>query len=433
MLKSFIHSSALRFALLFLSADVALAAPRDEGESAFQAGDYAAAAALFEQAIAEGDDSNATRYNLAASYFRQGDTAKANANFRMLYDLGFRSADVLYSLAVTEKRLGNTDAAVELFSTVAVNTSALADEALAQLEELGVDPVVTMVTPGGFVSSVQVATGYNDALVEVQDGQLVREGDTYAETYATLAWQRPFANPWGLEVNLALYNNTYAETEGQNFSLVSAGLQQTRALFGQQVFWTIDLDASQLDDHGFQQSLNAGAGFEQRGTRSHWRVGYRYRDSVSLNTAFDPYAGQHHRVYGEFDLQLTPRHQLSLHAFHEHIDREAVSNSQSMLDLSRKLWRMDVGWAWQLNSVTLVTAGANYGGMHADAYQRFNDGTVLEREEDNLGFALGLRRNLTPRLMVQLSYNHSDNDSTLADFTYDQAISEIGFIWTPAL
>ena len=161
-------------ALLLLSASLAVAASREDGERAFQSGDYATAATRFEQAIVEGDDSNATRYNLAASYFRQGDTAKANSNFRLLFDQGFQTADVIYSLGVTEKLLGNTAAAVELFSTVAVNTSALADEALAQLEELGFDPVVAIVAAdtSQLLSSVQVATGYNDAIVEVQDGKL---------------------------------------------------------------------------------------------------------------------------------------------------------------------------------------------------------------------------------------------------------------------
>jgi hypothetical protein len=422
------------FAPLLLCASLALAASRDEGENAFQSGDYAAAAALFEQAIAAGDTSNATRYNLAASYFRQGDTVKANSNFRLLFDQGFRTADVIYSLAVTEKLLGNTTTAAELFSTVAVNTSALADEALAQLEALGIEPIVTTATTSAskLSSSVQMAAGYNDAIVEIEDGKLVRGGDMYAETYAELAWQRPFANPLGIDLNLSLYNNTYAETDGQDFSLASAGLQQTVAAFDRQLFWTLDFDGSQLDEHGFQQSLNLGAGLEDQNVSSNWRLSYRYRKSFSLNESFDPYAGQHHRVQAEYSFRPQPRHQLTLRAFHEQIDREPVSNAQSTLDLSRNLIRVDMTWAYQLTATALVTAGVNYGDMRADDYQRFIDGTRLQREEDTLGFSLSLRKNFSRTLILQASYNQSTNDSTLSDFTYDQSIYEFGFVWTPS-
>lgn len=424
--------STLSFCIVpvLLSASLA-AAPRDDGERAFQAGDFSAAATHFEEAIAQGDDSNATRYNLAVSYFRQGDTAKANANFRQLYDRGSRSADVLYSLAVTEKLLGNTTAAVELFSTVAVNTSALADEALAQLEEMGLAPVMTTEIMSGLSSAVQVTTGYNDALVEVQDGKLVRNGDMYAETYAALAWQRPFANRWGLDVNLSLYNNTYRETEGQNFSLVGAGVQQTLSVLERSVFWTFDIDASQLDESGFQQSLNAGLGIEDQHANSTWRLSYRYRHSTSLDTAFDPYNGEHHRVQADYVLRPFPRHQLAMRAYYETINRDPVSNAQSTLDLSRDLRRIDLTWSYRVTPTIVAIAGLNYGDMRADAYQRFIDGTQLRREEDNVGYSFTLRKGIWRNLNLQLAYSRNDNDSTLDDFTYDQSVYEIGFLWTP--
>lgn len=417
-------------ASVLLSTSLA-AAPRDDGERAFQAGDYGAAAAHFEAAIAQGDDSNATRYNLAVSYFRDGDIANANASFQELFDRGSRSAEVLYSLAVTEKLLGNTARAVELFSTIAVNTTALADEAFAQLEEMGVAPVMTTLTPSSISTAVQVTTGYNDAIVEVQDGKLVRDGDMYAETYATFAWQRPFGNRWGLDLNFSLYNNTYAETDGQDFSLLSAGVQQTFAVLDKSVFWTFDIDASQLDKHGFQQSLNAGLGIQDQNANSTWRLSYRFRHSTSLNTAFDPFAGEHHRVQADYVLRPLPRHQFSLRAYHEHIDRDPISNSQSTLDLSRTLRRIDLSWSYRVTATTLAIAGLNYGQMRADAYQRFIDGTQLRRDEDNIGYSLALRKGLWRSLNLQLGYSRNDNDSTLSDFTYDQSVYEIGLIWTP--
>jgi hypothetical protein len=431
----------LRYAapLLLLSgfalAPAALAASRDEGEAAFRAGDFAAAVALFEQAIAEGDNGNSTRYNLAVSQFRQNAIAEANANFRILFEQGFRTADVVYSLAVTEKLLGNTALAAAHFTTVAASTSELADEALAQLQALDANAPTQPVVQNGaqLASSLQVATGYNDAIVEVQDGKLTRNGDRYAETSATFAWQQPFGNPWGVNLNFSLYNNSYADTREQNFGLLGIGLQQTVSLLNQRFFWMLDVDASQLDTQGFQQSLNAGAGIEKQFVSSRWRLGYRYRISDSLSTTFDPFAGRHHRVQADYNLQPRPRHQLTLRAMYEQIEREPISNTESTLDLSRDLSRIDVAWAYQVTSTVQAGAGINYGDMRAKDYQQFTNGTRLRRREDSVGYSLSLRKIISSNFMLQASYNRNDNRSSLADFTYDQSIYEVGFAWTPTL
>lgn len=403
---------------------------RAEAATAFRAGDFATAAALFEQAIAEGHADNATRYNLAVAQFRQNDIARANANFRLLFEQGVRTPDVVYSLGVTEKLLGNIAAAQNFFALVANSNSALADEAIAQLQLLDTDIIARAPVPSALRTSLQVATGYNDAIVEVQDGRLTRNGDRYVETTAALAWENPFGTS-GIGLNLMLYDNSYADTSEQNFRMLGIGLQHRLPWFGRRVFWTLDVDASQLDTQGFQQSANAGLGIEQRNSDSSWRVMYRYRVADSLNTSFDPFAGRHHRVQADYNLQPWARHQASLRVSYETIDRTPHSNTESTLDLSRKLARIDLAWAYQFTPTLQATAGISYGEMHARDYQRFRNGTRLQRNESSTGHTLSLRKVLSRQFMLQATYQRNDNRSTLDDFTYDQSIYEVGFAWTP--
>lgn len=411
---------------------VALANPGDEAAAAFRAGDFATAAALFEQAIAAGDNSDATRYNLAVSQFRQNDVANANANFRLLYERGLRSADLLYSLAVTEKLLGNTQAAATWFTLVAASNSSLADEALAQLQALDGNFTSAVPVASSLRSTLQVSAGYNDAIVEVQDGKLIRNGDRYAETTAALAWQQPRGMP-GLNLNFTLYNNAYADTPEQDFSLVGAGLRQTLPAFNKALYWTFDVDASRLDDQGFQQSFSTGLGLERNYSRYAWRTAYRYRISDSLNGSFDAFAGRHHQVQADYRLQPFPRQLVTLRASYEWIEREPLSNGESTLDLSRDIGRIDLAWSYQLAPTLQAIAGISYGELRSDAYQSFRNGTRLERDDASRGYSLSLRKNLGARLMLQAAYNRTDNRSTLADFTYDQSVYEVGFAWAPDL
>ncbi|HEY0961015.1 MAG TPA: hypothetical protein VGE69_01535 [Pseudomonadales bacterium] len=423
--------TARLLSLCLLAASVASAADtRSDAEDAFRAGDFATAAALFEQAIAEGHADNATRYNLAVAQFRRNDIASANRNFRLLLDQGLRSADVLYSLAVTEKLLGNIAEAQTYFALVASSSSTLADEALAQLQTLDSPLAAQAPVASELRTSLQLATGYNDAIVEVQDGRLTRGGDRYAETTAALAWDEPFGAT-GLGLNLMLYDNSYADTSEQNFRLLGMGLQQRLPWFGRRLFWTLDVDASQLDTQGFQQSANAGLGIEQRDTNSSWRLTYRYRIADSLNTSFDPFAGRHHRVQADYTVQPWPRHLASLRASFEQVERDPVANTESTLDLSRELARIDIAWAYQVTSTLQATAGMSYGEMRARDYQRFANGARLQRNEDSMGYTLSLRRILNSQLMLQATYQRNDNRSTLADFTYEQSVFEVGFAWTP--
>jgi tetratricopeptide (TPR) repeat protein len=420
---------------LLMLCTLCIAAPaaadtRSEAATAFQAGNFAVAVALFEQAIAEGHADNATRYNLAVAQFRQNDLASANANFRLLFEQGQRSPDVVYSLAVTEKLLGNTAAAQNYFALVANSNSSLADEAIAQLQALDTNIIAQAPVASALRTSLQLATGYNDAIVEVQDGKLTRNGDRYAETTGAIAWENPFGTR-GLSLNVMLYDNSYADTAEQNFRMLGVGLQQRLPWFERRMFVTLDIDASQLDTQGFQQSANAGIGYERRYSASNWRLLYRYRVADSLNTSFDPFAGRHHRIQADYNVQPWQSHQASVRVSYEDIDRNTMANGESTLDLSRDLTRIDLAWAYQFAPTLQAMAGLSYGEMHARDYQSFAGGTRLQRNDDTTGFTLTLRKALTTRFMLQGSYQRNDNRSTLADFTYDQSIFEIGFAWTP--
>lgn len=159
--------------------------PSQRGLSAFEAGDYARAAELFEQALAEEGVTESLLYNLAVAWFREGRLDRAQARFEELLPISDSPALIHYNLGLVALEQDRTEAARAHFSDALVmdRDGRVAGLAGQQLERLGVERRYSSRVPWrGFI---QAGGGYED--------NLNLAGDRRAE--AASAFQEAYA--WG--------------------------------------------------------------------------------------------------------------------------------------------------------------------------------------------------------------------------------------------
>ncbi len=97
-----------------------------EAEAAYAAGDYARAAALYEQVIAAGDTSARAYYNLGSAYFEADDLGRALLSFRRAHRQAPRDLDIDRGIALVRAlRVDVQGDAAHLLDTVAAVTDDL--------------------------------------------------------------------------------------------------------------------------------------------------------------------------------------------------------------------------------------------------------------------------------------------------------------------
>ena len=134
------------------------------GQAAFEAGDYARAASLFEQALVVGEATEPRLYNLAVARFRAGQLDAARARFEQILSLTDDPALIHYNLGLIALEQGRRSQARSSFSEALITDrdgriAALSSE---QLDKLGVAPRYVGMTQGQAL--LHAGGGYEDNL-----------------------------------------------------------------------------------------------------------------------------------------------------------------------------------------------------------------------------------------------------------------------------
>ena len=153
------------------------------GQTAFEAGHYARAASLFEQALADGEITEPRLYNLAVARFRAGQLEAARTRFEQILPLTDAPALIHYNLGLVALEQGRRAAARSAFSEALITDrdgriAALASE---QLERLGVTPRYAGVVEGQAL--IRAGGGYEDNLNLAGDRR-VEAASVFQEAFA---------------------------------------------------------------------------------------------------------------------------------------------------------------------------------------------------------------------------------------------------------
>lgn len=213
--------------LLMLAPLLALAQDGAElsrrGQAAFEAGDYARAASLFEQALTAGGATESRLYNLAVAWFRAGRLEEARTRFEQLLERADEPALIHYNLGLVALEQGRRVEARSFFSEALVSDrdgriAALASE---QLGRLGVAPRYASLDQGQAL--LHAGGGYEDNLNLAGDRR-VEAASVFQEAYGwgrLPVWRR---SALSLSVSGIASGRHYTGYDGADQGLARPGL-----------------------------------------------------------------------------------------------------------------------------------------------------------------------------------------------------------------
>ena len=129
-----------------------------EARTAFDAGDFPRALALFEQCVALGMNGPAVHYNIGVAAYRSGDQARAERAFLVVAETPSMAALAHYNLGLVELKRGHQKAARTWFDRAALES---ADEPLRNLARQRLE-AMPPISPPAWSLYARSSVGYDD-------------------------------------------------------------------------------------------------------------------------------------------------------------------------------------------------------------------------------------------------------------------------------
>lgn len=398
------HAASLILALLFVCIDPALAYSEAatqqfrSGSTAFQTGDYKAALAAFESALAQGMSTPALHFNIGVAAYRLGNYSRAETAFKEVANTPAMAGLAYYNLGLVELKRNDSAAASRWFSRVAEATE---DARLRQLAAAQLGDVQPAAPERKWIGYAGFGAGYDDNVALVSNSDVLGisdKADNFVE--AQLAFSTPLGESWRLDAGAMLVDYQDLSAFDQ------AGLQGGVRYRWQLDDWTNDagvqLAYTTLDGSGFEtrRALFIQTGRELR-SDLYVRGRYRFSDIDGLGE-FDGLTGRRHEL-GAFadwtlaDWDFTLGYRLEIGDY----DDDSLSATRHEL-------RADAEYSFAADWSFLAEASRRRSDYDSDT----------NGNEQRTEFALGLTRTLTSRWQVFVRYEYTNNDADAAEYDY---------------
>lgn len=372
------------------------------GERAFSAGDYAAALRSFEAARAAGSAGPSSHYNIGVSQYRLGDYEAAEATFAALaaqFPALLELAEYNRGLALlATNRLD--DARIAFGRARASNDEKIAALANAQLAELGAPQEPLANRWRGYLAG---GVGYDDNVALVDELLLaLPESSSSPLAEALGVATRTFGAPLRLDLTGYAVRYSNADSFDQTALRVALIAQQTVGA------WLLDVGPTvahtTLDGEAFEQLVGVDLRLRRDlGERLAFETRMVYDDADSGDAQFAYLEGSRRQLRLAVEHVATARLRLGL-------DLEQQDRADPGVSPKRQRWsvsyRKRLGSQW--------TGDARF--SHRDS--RYGDADV-PREERLLEVSLAASRDLSADWTLGAEYRWSDNDSTVALYSYD--------------
>lgn len=398
--------AALFVFLLALSAAWAADASFAAATEAFTRGDFARALELFEAVAAEGAQGPAVPYNIGVCRYKLGRYAEAEADFAAL---GARFPQMR---AVAEYNRGlallELDREAEARSAFAaardgadVTISRLATTALARLDEPAAAPAASPKWFGLF----EAAAGH-DGNVALLDELSLPEGESADSPLLSVFGYagRSFGERVPKRLDLSVYAIDYADVPQFDQTQLAAAV----AFELGRGAWIFELgprfDYSTLDGDGLELDLGVSAtAYRAVGERMRFSAFAAFDDVSAPDSQFDYLEGARRRI----GAAIGPRG-ASTSGFRAAVVRENSDRAAASVTSDRD--RVELGYRYGVARWLLDARVSR-------RTSRYDDAAGRREELTELGAAA--RRNLGHGWRFSAEYRRSDNDSDVAEFSYD--------------
>jgi tetratricopeptide (TPR) repeat protein len=392
-------------AFLPLSAALAADSPFAVATEAFAQGEFERALESFEAARTAGADGPAVPYNIGVCLYKLGRYAEAEAEFAALaarFPQMRAIADYNRGLALLgldeESEARTAIAAARDGGDAAI--SGLATAMLARLDAAAPAPRARR-----WFGLFELGIGHdgNVALIDelsLPAGESADSPLTALLGYAgrTFSWRVP------ARLDLSVYAVHYPDASHYDQTSTAAAL----AFQAQRGGWRFELgpryDRSTLDGDGLELELGVlGNAFRAVGERLRFAAVAAYDDVAAPEDRFEFLEGSRRRV----GVAIEPR---NARTSGFRLAYQVESNDRAAADVSSDRDRAEVGYR-------LVAPVWIFDARFSRRVSRYED--AAQRREELTELSLSARRELRRGWRFSGEYRHSDNDASVAEFSYD--------------
>ena len=391
----------------------------ENGNAAFERGDFAAALGFFEAARSSGVTGPAVHYNIAVCQYKLERFEDAGESFAYLAREYPRMAGLAeYNLGLVAQRLGNAPEAAEHFLN-AYHLSA-DDETVRVLASNQLAAIQPELRPARrWSGAVGARAGYDDniALRDTADIPLgVTTESPMLDVFASISG--PYsARPGGLRFEADVYAIRYFEASEFDQDEISAGAVYEWRPGAWRVAAGAYAGAGWLGGDAFDRRIGLGIeGSRSIGNDASANIAYYYDDVSEGDDVFSGIRGKRQLIIARYRWYSSDGRRFLARLRHEDNDRDdpGVSPTRTGFYIDYR-YLPDTGWGFE--------AGASY------RRSRFSD-VELPRTENLASARAALTRYLGRNWILLAEYRYSNNDSSDPTFSYDRNTLTIGGLWT---
>lgn len=386
----------------------------EAGESAFSAGDYAAALRAFERARDAGASSAAVHYNIGVSQYRLGEYAAAAETFRGIAARFPRMREVAdYNLGLALTELGRVSGARTAFArALGGDDDKVARLAAAMLERLGPAPADAR-EPRSRVALVDVAAGHDDNVALVDELSVPSAAFLESPFLEAVGYvNAPFGDADRFGVEATGYWVDYRDASAYDQLALRLGFDYRPVDGARRVTVGPYYERSELGGTGFEQrfgvELEVATRVGERGALS-FRFGAADVDALGARYAFA--AGDQRRAEVRFRAPLASGVFTARYGW-EDSDRAAASVA-AVRDRVRLGWRRRLGARWE--------AGLELG--YRDS--RYDE-LATPRTEKRRRLAFDFARDVTSGWQLTGTLSFTDNSASDPVYAYEREVFSLG-------
>ena len=404
----------------------------DRGVRLFAAGDYAGAAALFEQVLASEQDNAIVHFNLGSSYYKLGRYDQAREHFSKIGASHNLAPVAYYNLGLVAFRTKRRDLAIRWFQRCLESSDdrALKQLAAKQIARLKKREKRSSSIPNNFTGYYSIGIGRDDNVARVPDEilQVSNQRSGFLDLFLSSSYWINGSYRHGNAVKFGAALTHYDQVSRYSSNLLNVGLYHYRPLFGWHSRYGIHYYRSGLGGEGFQQRirLQVRAGKRYK-PKQRLRVQYEYSQINELSSLYSYLAGTQQRFKMENRTYLARGrlrigYQLELNDKQDYRQADRFSSYSPVRHTVSVWYRSLLGRKWR------GRIGLDY---RFSDYQKENIvGGISKgvRKDRRLRGTFGVIYELTHHLDLEVSLRRTENDSNFAEREYvsNQVMFSVG-------
>ena len=388
----------------------------------FAAGDYAGAAALFEQVLASEQDNAIVHFNLGSSYYKLGRYDQAREHFSKIEASHDLAPVAYYNLGLVAFRTNRKDLAIQWFQRCQESSSERALKRLAarQIARIERREKSSSSIPNDFTGHYSIGIGWDDNVARVPDEilQVSNHQSGFLDLFLSSSYWINGSHRHGNAVKFGAALTHYDQVSRYSGNLLNVGLYHYRPLFGWHSRYGIHYYRSELGGKGFQQRIRLQVRAGKRYMpRQRLRVQYEYSQINELSSVYSYLAGAQQRFKMENRTHLSRGrlrigYQLELNDKQDYRQADRFSSYSPVRHTASVWYRSQLGGKWH------GRIGLDY------RFSDYRKGNIVGgiskgvRKDRRFRGTFGVIYQLTPHLDLEVSLRRTENDSNFAEREY---------------